>query len=525
MMLREGEDPHCAITPAETAWRDGTADSAIAATAELGRNLLGAAACLISWRDHGRSGVARAVRRLVTPEAARAEAALARLEAAHQKGDEDCTFIEIESECIGAIAWQGGASAVIVVAGATPAPRTKYKASLELLANAALARVTSASSAASLLFWRERTAEISSKAAEDAKKRDRNEAAQFELEKIARDAAGMPERRRRVLFGSAIARILNCERWILAAPSAGGLRIGAASHGISVGSKIPADSAAAAVERSGKTLIRVPSLARSGKFWEDKWLGLSWIVLPIGPVVAVLASPDVASEDFRLRAENLAIRAGAIVRGWIAEEQARQSRALAQRLALRMFSAVDEERARIARDLHDDQAQLLAAVQIALEGGTGKARAIFMKVAAELRARTRELKAPTLGAATLSQALEGELARLRDAGIDARLIHGARPRGIDRAIEQLCWQVAREALANVARHSNASRVEVAIEPGVHILRMVVRDNGHGFAADSPDRPSMGLAGLRERLELMGGALRIESGPSGTILTAEIPEPA
>ena len=86
-----------------------------------------------------------------------------------------------------------------------------------------------------------------------------------------------------------------------------------------------------------------------------------------------------------------------------------------------MFAAIDEERARIARDLHDDQAQLLAAAKMALDGPHDAARTIFKQVEEELRRKTRELRPATLGNALLDDAIERELARVDKRGSEGEV--------------------------------------------------------------------------------------------------------
>lgn len=205
------------------------------------------------------------------------------------------------------------------------------------------------------------------------------------------------------------------------------------------------------------------------------------------------------------------------------EAELAQERALVRRLALRMFAAIDEERSRIARDLHDDQAQLLAAARIALEGGRDEARAIFKRLEQELRRKIRELRPAALGDQTLEDALRGEFKRLAEAGIEANLSRGVGAATLSRPVQQLCFQIAREALSNVLRHSRASRVEVGIERKGAVATISIADNGRGIDPGA-DRRGTGLAGLAERLQLMGGIVRIDSRPGATKLVAEIPEP-
>jgi signal transduction histidine kinase len=225
----------------------------------------------------------------------------------------------------------------------------------------------------------------------------------------------------------------------------------------------------------------------------------------------------------RVRTQELEAAAGAACAAMEREGAARSG--LVRHLALRMFTAIDGERARIARDLHDDQAQLLAAAKIALEGGREEARAIFKQIEIELRRKTRELRPATLGRATLDAGIEREFRRVADAGIVATLMHsGATSESeISRPVQQLCFQVVREALSNVIQHARAKSVEVVVERVDSAARVSVIDDGCGINS-ATDGDGNGLAGVRERLELMGGRLTVESRAGRTILVAEIPEP-
>jgi two-component system sensor histidine kinase UhpB len=206
-------------------------------------------------------------------------------------------------------------------------------------------------------------------------------------------------------------------------------------------------------------------------------------------------------------------------------EAARRNR-LVRQLALRMFSAIDEERARIARDLHDDQAQLLAAAKIAIDGPPEAARSIFAQVEDQLRRKTRELRPATLGNSSLDEAIEREFGRLNRAGVKAKFLHliqGGAAEKISRPVQQLCFQVIREALSNVIRHARAKSVQITIESGDATARVSVRDDGRGIGAGQAE--GTGLTGVRERLQLMGGTLTVESRAGQTTVVAEIPEPA
>ena len=191
-----------------------------------------------------------------------------------------------------------------------------------------------------------------------------------------------------------------------------------------------------------------------------------------------------------------------------------------------MFAAIDEERARIARDLHDDQAQLLAAAKIALDGPPEAARSIFKQVEEELRRKTRELRPTSIGNASLDEAIEHEFGRLNRAGVQAKFVYlgnGGTAENISRPVQQLCFQVVREALSNVIRHARAKSVQVKIESIHAAARVSISDDGRGI--DNAKGEGTGLTGVRERLELMGGTLIVESRAGRTTVVAEIPESA
>jgi signal transduction histidine kinase len=91
-----------------------------------------------------------------------------------------------------------------------------------------------------------------------------------------------------------------------------------------------------------------------------------------------------------------------------------------------------------------------------------------------------------------------------------------------REIETACFRIAQEALNNVASHARANHVEVTLTGENNSLELMVRDDGVGFSVDQL-RTSLGLVGMRERAELVGGSLDIESAPgAGTMLRACFP---
>jgi signal transduction histidine kinase len=92
------------------------------------------------------------------------------------------------------------------------------------------------------------------------------------------------------------------------------------------------------------------------------------------------------------------------------------------------------------------------------------------------------------------------------------------------ALETTCYRVVQEALTNVMRHAEASRVEVEVIADAASLRVEVRDDGRGLpVGEAATEQGSGLAGMEERVELLGGRLIVESAPGrGTVVRAELP---
>jgi signal transduction histidine kinase len=210
------------------------------------------------------------------------------------------------------------------------------------------------------------------------------------------------------------------------------------------------------------------------------------------------------------------MRLSPIVEGWRLEAEVERLQRLVRRLGLRMFSAVDGERQRIARDLHEHQTQLLIAARIALEADPARTRAILKQLDESLRMLLREIRPATLGRSSLGEALYYEIQRLAGEGIGGKLEMREHAVKLSSPIQELCYQVAREAVSNIIRHSNANRVVVRIQRRRSQLVLRIEDGGKGLlrSNDRSVKPhertgGVGLAGLAERLELMGGRLQIE----------------
>ncbi|RRD44911.1 sensor histidine kinase [Buchananella hordeovulneris] len=212
-------------------------------------------------------------------------------------------------------------------------------------------------------------------------------------------------------------------------------------------------------------------------------------------------------------------------------EQERSARLTAQLVAGARQAGVSEERARLSREIHDTVAQDLVAIIAQLEvlhderdqdrtARLAVVSATARSALSEARRAVAALASARLDDADLPLALDDLLAQWRArTGLAAELTVAGRRR--PHAGDATLMRVAQEALANVARHARARRVQVALEYGAGV-RLVVRDDGVGLGPQAV--PGYGLRGLRERVAQHGGRLRVENRPTGGVeLVADLPE--
>jgi two-component system, NarL family, sensor histidine kinase UhpB len=200
-----------------------------------------------------------------------------------------------------------------------------------------------------------------------------------------------------------------------------------------------------------------------------------------------------------------------------------------------VIRAQEEERARIAQDLHDEVNQALTAILLRLQAVSQDAppevsdelaevRRLVNQAMDELLRLARQLRPTALDDHGLYSAIEGQVRRFStQTGIDADLrTHGDQVE-LDPDREIAVFRVAQEALANIARHAGASSVEVDVTRlGDHGVALTVRDDGRGFSPEGESN-GLGLNGMAERARLVGGELEIESRPGGgTALSLKVP---
>jgi signal transduction histidine kinase len=193
--------------------------------------------------------------------------------------------------------------------------------------------------------------------------------------------------------------------------------------------------------------------------------------------------------------------------------------------------AQEEERRRLARELHDGPAQQLAILVRDLGGstdGAGPLHEAAADVLRDLRRLARDQRPTLLDDLGMVAALEWLIGE-SDLDPSRRVslsVDGAVTR-LDPAVEVVCYRIAQEALRNAQRHANATEISVHIAFDGDAVKLSIRDDGTGFEAlrtpgDHLPSGRLGLMGMHERAQLVGGRLEIVSGSAGTAVTLEVP---
>jgi two-component system, NarL family, sensor histidine kinase UhpB len=198
------------------------------------------------------------------------------------------------------------------------------------------------------------------------------------------------------------------------------------------------------------------------------------------------------------------------------------------------LAAQEQERTRVARDLHDEVNQSLTGVLLRLEAARAKAgpelahelaatRVLANQAMGELLTLARQLRPTALDDLGLKAALDGLVDDLDRRG---PLVTSFESRGdysdLSKDIQLVIYRVAQEALSNTAQHSNAKRVHVQLLRDSEAIELLVADDGEGFTFDQAAN-GLGIAGMRERALLVGGDARLESRPGrGTEVRLRVP---
>ncbi|GEM89813.1 sensor histidine kinase [Oceanithermus desulfurans] len=212
-------------------------------------------------------------------------------------------------------------------------------------------------------------------------------------------------------------------------------------------------------------------------------------------------------------------------------EHIREKELERRRLLQALLRAQEEERGRIAKDLHDQVGQSLTALRLGLEAlepappTLHALKRLVETTLSDVRRIGRELRPAALDELGLEAALRRmvqEMAGFAEIESDV-FVHCSRP--LPPELETVLYRVAQEALTNVVRHARAKHVSVLLKEHNRHVQLVVEDDGTGFDPRRVSESSSGLIGMRERVELVGGELVVESNAGeGTSIYARVPLP-
>lgn len=212
-------------------------------------------------------------------------------------------------------------------------------------------------------------------------------------------------------------------------------------------------------------------------------------------------------------------------------EKSRQMQEEMRELSRRLLKAQEEERMKISRELHDVIAQTLTGINVRLAALKSESAASSRKLQQKISSTQRlveksvdivhrfacELRPTVLDDLGLIPALKTFMnSFFADTGIRVSLKASAGIEQSSAAIRTALYRVAQEALTNVARHAKASQAKVSIRCLDGAIHMEIADNGHGFDVDglagAKTSTRLGILGMRERIEMVGGTFCMESAP-------------
>ncbi len=250
-----------------------------------------------------------------------------------------------------------------------------------------------------------------------------------------------------------------------------------------------------------------------------------------------------SSEDTQLL-ESIAVQIAIAVENAKLHQEVQRKDKIRGELLQEIFSIQEEERRRIARELHDETSQMLASLTANLEAAVSmspasadktkailrKAQALSINILDEIHKLIYELR-PTLlddlGLVAATRWLAEN--NLEPVGVTVNFKTTGRGRRLPLQLETALFRVIQEALSNIARHAHAKNANISLRFKKKAIGVHIRDNGRGFdveeAISSKARPrGLGLLGMKERVELMNGTLGIRSRPGGggTQINIEIP---
>jgi signal transduction histidine kinase len=305
----------------------------------------------------------------------------------------------------------------------------------------------------------------------------------------------------------------------------------------------PPSQRAALIKRAGTFLIEaITPVEKARRGRPDSAAHLNQIVEMLSQRTVELAASnlELAQEVLQRKAAEEAFKKSERHYSQLLEQSNCLQQQLRQ-LSRQILSAQEEERKKISRELHDVIAQTLTGINVRLAGlkkeallntngltrNIAETQRLVEKSVEIVHQFARELRPAVLDDLGLIPALHSFMKHFAArTGIRAHLKAFAGVEQLDTAKRTVLFRVAQESLTNVARHAQASRVDVSIMERPDGICMVIKDDGKSFQVErlaiAKGRKHLGLLGMRERLEMVGGQFGIESAPGkGTTVTAQI----
>jgi two-component system sensor histidine kinase UhpB len=221
------------------------------------------------------------------------------------------------------------------------------------------------------------------------------------------------------------------------------------------------------------------------------------------------------------------------------EEQLKNSREQLRDLTANMQAAIEEEKRLISREIHDELGQILTGLKMdiswldkrlpedqkILSDKTESMIKLIDNLIETVRRISLELRPRELDDYGLVAAIEWQVQDFENrSGIKCEFISSIEDADLDRALSLVVFRILQETLTNVARHANATSVNITLEEEDGNLKLIVEDNGKGITEeDISGRKSLGILGIRERAHTFGGDVRISGKPGrGTTVILELP---
>ena len=344
------------------------------------------------------------------------------------------------------------------------------------------------------------------------------------------------------LVATRLRKLIGARLVAIALPSGVGLRIAAAdgdgAADLAAISMLEADSKTGRVMERGRS-ERVDSLLEDPEVSQDvaRRLGATTgLYVPLRArdrTIGVLIAHDKLGRDHRFSSSDLRLAEQFALRASIAVDL---SRRVARDSLRRVVAGQEVERRRLARELHDETGQALTSILLGLravdeadkkEGITSAVadlRELVVATLQDVRRLAVQLRPKALDDFGLVPALERLVQTFSESsGISVELEARLGDERMPDDVETTVYRIVQEALTNVVKHAEATSVSILLVRRDASITVVVEDNGRGFDTHAVSSDSLGLEGMRERVELHEGRLTVETAPgSGTTIRIEVP---